>query len=113
MAKKWESLKQRMRPEARREIEAAARAERAAMPLADIRKAVGLTQNEIARQLEVGQGTVSNIENSADMYLTTLRKYIEALGGELELMASFPGGRKMIIVSLAALAERPPARVER
>jgi transcriptional regulator with XRE-family HTH domain len=57
--------------------------------LAEIRKAVGMTQAELAKQLKQGRGSVSNIENAADMYLTTLQKYVEALGGELHLTATF------------------------
>ena len=101
MANKWEDLKRKMSPERRARIEASARAELASMPLAEIRKAIGLTQIELAEKLDAGQGSVSKIENAADMYLTTLRKYIEALGGELHLTAVFPNGRTMEIDQLS------------
>jgi hypothetical protein len=42
------------------------------------------------------------VERSADMYLSTLRKYVEAMGGELHLIASFPEGRRFEIVDLGA-----------
>jgi transcriptional regulator with XRE-family HTH domain len=103
---KWETLKNRMSPERRARIDASVQAELASMPLAEIRKAIGLTQVELAGKLDAGQGTVSKIENAADMYLTTLRKYIEALGGELYLTARFPDGRSMNIDTLTDMTQR-------
>lgn len=104
MAKKWNDLKRKMSPAAQARVDARVREALASMPLAEIRRAVGLTQEELARKLELGQGSVSKIENAADMYLTTLRKYVEALGGELELTASFPDGRKVQIDHLGDFA---------
>jgi DNA-binding XRE family transcriptional regulator len=106
MAHKWENLKRRMNPERRARIEAAVKAELESMPLAEIRKAIGMTQADLAGKLDTGQGSVSKIENAADMYLTTLRKYIQALGGELHLTASFPGGRNIDIDALSQVAPR-------
>ena len=101
MAAKWTQLKNKMSPQARARVDARVRQTLASMPLAEIRKAVGLTQAELAGKLDVAQGSVSKIENAADMYLTTLRKYVEALGGELHLTASFADGRRMEIDHLA------------
>lgn len=103
MANKWENLKRRMSPAARARVDARLAETLRGMPLAEIRKAAGLTQQELAGKLELGQGTVSKIENAADMYLTTLRKYVEALGGELHLTAVFPGGRTLEIDHVAHL----------
>jgi hypothetical protein len=69
------------------------------MSLQDLRRAVGKTQVAIARKLQVGQDAVSKIETRNDMYLSTLRNIVKAMGGELELVARFPG--------------RPPVRLER
>jgi len=49
-----------------------------------------LTQVELARKLGLAQATVSKVEGQADLYLSTLRRYIEAMGGYLELRAVFP-----------------------
>jgi transcriptional regulator with XRE-family HTH domain len=76
------------------------------MPLAEIRKAIGMTQAELAGKLDVAQGSVSKFENAADMYLTTLRKYVEALGGELHLTAKFKDGRELEIQHLAEIGGR-------
>ena len=79
-------------PEAERaKIEARAReliAEE--MSLQDLRKAIGKTQTAIAKRLKVGQDAVSKIETRSDMYISTLRSVLKAMGGELELIARFP-----------------------
>ena len=97
MAKKWDNLKNRMSRGAQSRVNSRVSETLASMPLAEIRKAIGMTQQELSKSLETGQGSVSKIEHAADMYLTTLRKYIEALGGELVLKASFPNGREFRI----------------
>ncbi len=90
-----------MSPAARARVDARVKETLASMPLAEIRKAIGMTQADLAARLEVGQGSVSKVESAADMYLTTLRKYVEALGGELRLTAVFPGGRQIEIENVA------------
>ena len=96
----WHELKARMTPEARARVDARVARTLASLPLPEMRKAIGLTQAELAANLETGQGTVSKLERAADMYLSTLRKYVEALGGELHLVAWFPEGRRIEIERL-------------
>src|SRR5271166_5073684 len=60
------------------------------MSLQDLRKAIGKTQTAIARRLKVGQDAVSKLETRSDMYISTLRGFVKAMGGELELVARFP-----------------------
>lgn len=105
MAHKWRTLKQRMSPEAQARVDARAAQTLQSMPLAEIRKAVGMTQTELADRLHIAQGSVSKLENAADMYLTTLRKYVESLGGELHLTAVFSDGREVEIDRIGALAD--------
>ena len=62
------------------------------MTLAEVRRALKLSQDEIARTLSIGQGSVAKIEKRADMYVSTLRHFIEAMGGQLEIRAVFPDG---------------------
>jgi transcriptional regulator with XRE-family HTH domain len=95
--RKWSELKRKMPAEARARVDARVAATLAAMPLTEMRKAIGMTQAELAGNLETGQGTVSKLEHATDMYLSTLRKYVEALGGELHLIASFPQERRFEI----------------
>jgi len=60
------------------------------LSLQALRKAIGRTQVQIARTLDVGQDTVSRIEGRTDLMLSTLGKYVRALGGDLILVAEFP-----------------------
>jgi transcriptional regulator with XRE-family HTH domain len=65
--------------------------------LSQLRHARRLTQNQLATALGVSQAQVSRIENQADLYLSTLRSYVEAMGGELQLRAVFPDGQAAIL----------------
>lgn len=58
--------------------------------LSELRRVAGKAQIEIAAALNVKQPSVSKIEKQADMYLSTLRSYVEAIGGELELIVRLP-----------------------
>jgi transcriptional regulator with XRE-family HTH domain len=62
------------------------------MPLQELRHARRLTQQELAEHLESGQAAVSKLERRTDMYVSTLRRFIEAMGGELDIIARFPDG---------------------
>jgi transcriptional regulator with XRE-family HTH domain len=82
-------LRARMSPEAQATAEAEAILLDEEMDLADVRRALKLSQEEIGQILQVGQGSVAKIEKRADMYVSTLRRFIEAMGGELEIVARF------------------------
>ncbi|MCC7529474.1 MAG: XRE family transcriptional regulator [Candidatus Melainabacteria bacterium] len=60
------------------------------MSLQELRKARQQSQQKLAEVLHVKQGEISKIEHRTDMYVSTLRDYIEAMGGTLEITASFP-----------------------
>jgi transcriptional regulator with XRE-family HTH domain len=62
------------------------------MALHELRQARERSQQELARQLKVGQPAVAKLERRADMYVSNLRRYVEALGGSLEITARFPEG---------------------
>ncbi len=68
--------------------------------LARIRKAQNFTQAALAKKLGVKQATVSQVESSTDLYLSTLRKHIEAMGGELTLTARFPDQAPVVIAGI-------------
>jgi transcriptional regulator with XRE-family HTH domain len=104
--KKWNELLKQLPPDARARIDARVARTLASMPLSEVRRAIGMTQAELASTLDTGQGSVSKVERSADMYLSTLRKYVEAMGGELHLIASFPEGRRFEIVDLGTTDQR-------
>ena len=59
--------------------------------LQELRKAMHCSQEKVAEELGVNQAAVSKIERRADMYVSTLRSYIEAMGGSLDIVAQFPG----------------------
>lgn len=60
--------------------------------LADLRRALRVSQEELARTLGKSQSAVAQMEARTDMKVSTLREVVEAMGGELELIAHFPGG---------------------
>lgn len=69
--------------------------------LKDLRHAVERTQEELATTLGVGQDTISRLEQRSDMLLSTLKRYVEAMGGKLDLVATFPNRPPVIIEQIA------------
>ena len=63
------------------------------LSLAELRRARQKTQEELAQALETTQSGISRLEHQADLYVSTLRKYVEAVGGRLEIDAVFPDAR--------------------
>lgn len=82
-------LRARMSPEAQAKAAAEAMRLDDEMDLAEVRRALKLSQEEIAQTLQLTQGSVAKIEKRTDMYVGTLRRFIEAMGGELEIVARF------------------------
>lgn len=83
-------LRARLSPEAQARAEAEAQHLGEEMDLAEVRRALKLSQEEIGQTLQIKQGSVAKIEKRTDMYVSTLRRFIEAMGGELEIVARFP-----------------------
>ncbi len=75
--------------------------------LKDLRLAVEKTQVELAAELGVGQDTISRLERRSDMLLSTLRHYIESMGGTLELVARFPNRLTLAIEHLGTEKTTP------
>ena len=90
--RKFSQLREKMSPESQARAAAQAQAMLVEMDLRELRKSRNATQVEVAAALHVEQAAVSKMERRNDMYLSTLQGYIEALGGELKLVASFPDG---------------------
>ncbi len=79
------------------------RVEARAMELAtlkDLRLAAQQTQEQLAATLGVGQDTISRLEKRSDILLSTLRHYVESMGGKLELVAHFPNRPPVVIEHL-------------
>ena len=92
MAKKFSELRARMSPDSRARAEVKAQTMLAEMPLNELRQARGLSQKMLAEVLHVQQPSIAKLEKRTDMYLSTLRSHIEAMGGELDVIARFPDG---------------------
>jgi DNA-binding transcriptional regulator YiaG len=102
MSKKFANLRAQMSPESRARAEAQAQAMLTEMPLNELRLARGLSQKMLAETLHVQQPSIAKLEKRTDMYLSTLRSHIEAMGGKLEIIASFPDG-SVKITNLASI----------
>lgn len=91
-------------PERRRRIKAMKNKLLADMPLHELRRARALTQRELAGALNVNQPAVAKLEQRADIYVSSLRSYIEAVGGRLKIIAEFPDG-EVTITNFSRLGE--------
>lgn len=80
--------------------------------LRELRKSAGLTQEDLAAALDVGQDAISRLEKRSDILLSTLRHYVASLGGELTLVVSLPGQEPVIIDPLADKAAAGRGRGE-
>lgn len=92
MAKNFNELRKKMSPESRARSEALAKKLIEEMPLDELRAARDLTQEQLADALGVKQASISKMERRADMYVSTLRGVVRAMGGDLEIRAVFPDG---------------------
>jgi predicted XRE-type DNA-binding protein len=104
MAKKFSELRARMSPEAQARSDAKTRQMVAEMALSELRRARGLSQQALAAVLHVKQPSIAKLEQRTDMYISTLRTHIKAMGGELEIIAHFPDG-DVRIANFSALGE--------
>ena len=68
--------------------------------LKELRKVAEYTQDDLAIAMGVGQGTISRIEKRRDMLLSTLQHYVESMGGELQMLATFPDRPSLVIECL-------------
>lgn len=89
----FRELYDRLPADRRARIEADVRQEMERLLLTEIRALMGLTQADVAQELDVSQSAVSQWESQSDMRISTLRRIIEALGGELEIIAHLPTGK--------------------
>src|SRR5688500_12737400 len=99
----------KLSPAQRKKVEARA-AELIAeeMTLQQLRKARKRTQVSMAKSLGITQDSVSRLEKRSDLLLSTLRKAVEALGGELSLVAEFPDRAPVVLAGIAE--EGPPQK---
>jgi transcriptional regulator with XRE-family HTH domain len=98
-----------MSPASRARSEAKAERMIQEMALDELRAARALTQEHLSTILGVKQAAISKLERRADMYVSTLRQFIEAMGGQLEIRAVFPDG-DVRITQFERLAEKNTER---
>ncbi|MDA8140608.1 MAG: XRE family transcriptional regulator [Desulfobacteraceae bacterium] len=92
MARKFAELEAKMSAEAIARSDARYREMLTEMPLHELRRARGLSQEMLAKALQIKQPNVAKLEKRTDIYISTLRSTIEAMGGELDIVARFPDG---------------------
>ena len=81
------------------------------MSLRDLRKARKLTQARVAKTLGITQDSVSRLEKRSDLLLSTLRKTVKAMGGDVRIVAEFPDGAPVLLSELSA--DDPPRKSSR
>lgn len=103
--KNIDRIRKELSPARRRKIAArAATLVAEEQSLQELRQAHKLTQKKMAEVLGIGQDGVSRLEQRTDLLISTLRNYVEALGGRLSLVAEFPNHEPVILTGLAALS---------
>ncbi len=75
------------------------------LTLRQLRRAMHQSQEKLGKVLQVNQAAVSKLERRSDMYVSTLRSYVEAMGGRLEIIANFPGRPAVKIKRFGDLAD--------
>ena len=104
-------IRNEMSPERRRRIEArAAQILAEEITLRDLRTALAKTQTDIGHKLGVGQEGISRIERRSDLLLSTLRGYVEAMGGSLSLVVEFAGREPVLLSGIGLSAEEETHR---
>ena len=111
MATSFRKLREKMDPERQERIRKRTEEMLAELPLQELRQARALSQQELAEVLGLNQATISKLERRTDMYLSSLRRFVEAMGGELEISARFPEGKVLIQLFEDLEEEKEPAKV--
>jgi transcriptional regulator with XRE-family HTH domain len=107
MARNYKELQAKMNPADVAENRQRVREELQRMALDELRNAKQLTQADMAELLNVPQSSISRIEQRTDMYLSTLRNYVQAMGGVLQIQAVFPEGGAIIINRFGDYEDQP------
>jgi DNA-binding transcriptional regulator YiaG len=109
---KWTDVRRPLAPEREEAVREEVRSEVERMKLSDLRRARHLSQTTIAKILDMSQGDVSKLERRADMYVSTLRSFIEAVGGKLQIIARFPDGTSIEISTFHDIELRVDAEMQ-
>ena len=90
MAKSFKNLRDKMSPERREKNKLRTQMLLQEMAINELRKALELTQEDVASKLGVNQAAISKLEHQSDMYISSLRRVLAAMGGNLRIIAHFP-----------------------
>ncbi|TGO02299.1 transcriptional regulator [Candidatus Thiomargarita nelsonii] len=96
MAKNFLDLHNARSAEAKARVKARVQRALAEMPIQELQQARHLSQEQLANILFMEPATLSQLERGTDIYISTLRSYIEAMGGKLDIIANFPDGEVRI-----------------
>ncbi len=96
MAEKFKDLVAKMAPASQARIKERTAQMAWEMTLQELRQAMQLTQQEMADELQMNQAAIAKMEHQSDMYVSTLRRFIAAMGGELRIVTHFPEGEVVI-----------------
>jgi len=107
MARNYRELQAKMDPADVADNRQRVREELQRMALEELRNAKQATQVEMAELLDVPQSSISRIEQRADMYVSTLRNYVQAMGGVLQIQAVFPDGGTVLINRFGDYEDQP------
>jgi len=103
MARKFSELREKMSHESRARVHQKAEIYKKEMALDELREALNLTQEHLAKTLHVKQSSISKMERRADMYVSTLESMIRAMGGALIIEAVFPDHGRVQITQFRKL----------
>jgi hypothetical protein len=106
MSRNVNDIIRKLAPAQRKRVEArAAQLIAEEMTLRQLRQACRLTQQKVARSLRIGQEGVSKIERRSDLLISTLRDYVQAMGGQLSLVVEFPDREPVILSGITELQD--------
>src|SRR5256885_6004679 len=106
MSRNVNDIIRKLPPGQRKKVEArAAQLVAEEMTLRQLRQACRLTQQKVAKSLRIGQEGVSKIERRSDLLISTLRDYVQAMGGQLSLVVEFPDRKPIVLAGITDLAQ--------
>ena len=106
MSRNVNDIIRKLTPRQRKKVEArAAQLIAEEMTLQQLRQACRLTQQKVAKSLRIGQEGVSKIERRSDLLISTLRDYVQAMGGQLSLVVEFPDREPVVLSGITEFAQ--------
>jgi predicted XRE-type DNA-binding protein len=97
LARHFNELRGRMRAERRARNETGVREDLTDMLLTQMRRVAALTQEQVAEWMGITQSALSRLEAQDDLYVSTLQRIVESLGGRLEIIADMPNGQRISV----------------